>query len=180
MLSNSCNSSMWPQMWPQAKIKLVFIPPESNSYVTQVDICRELPLPSSFQSSFGGNLGPKNCQAATWARLIQAGSSGAWQFPFSTQAEWNCPSPFHAKLVALTLAWARQWPSASGKWKLDYDPVWLRLDLNQLSFEICCLGNLGPSNVNLEVQIWFCFPTHFAPTPACGPCNLQAGLWSCL
>ena len=65
MLSNSCNSSMWPQMWPQAEIKLFTIPPESNSYVTQVDICRELPLPFSFQSSFGGNLGPKNCQAAT-------------------------------------------------------------------------------------------------------------------
>ena len=61
MLSNSCNSPMWPQ----AKIKLVIIPPESNTYVTQVDICRELPLPFSFQSSFGGNLGPKNCQAAT-------------------------------------------------------------------------------------------------------------------
>ena len=27
-------------MWPQAKINLVTIPPESNSYVTQVDICR--------------------------------------------------------------------------------------------------------------------------------------------
>ena len=38
MLSNSCNSAMWPQMWPQAKIKLVIIPPESDSYVTQVDI----------------------------------------------------------------------------------------------------------------------------------------------
>ena len=40
MLSNSCNSSVWPQMWPQAKIKLVIIPPESDSYVTQLDICR--------------------------------------------------------------------------------------------------------------------------------------------
>ena len=27
-------------MWPQAKIKLVIIPPESDSLVTQLDICR--------------------------------------------------------------------------------------------------------------------------------------------
>ena len=40
MLSNPCNSSVWPQMWPQAKIKLVIIPPESDSYATQLDICR--------------------------------------------------------------------------------------------------------------------------------------------
>ena len=40
MPSNSCNSSMWPQMWPKAKIKLVIIPPESDSHVTQLDICR--------------------------------------------------------------------------------------------------------------------------------------------
>ena len=36
MRSNSCNSSMWPQMWPQAKSNLVTVPPESNSLVTQV------------------------------------------------------------------------------------------------------------------------------------------------
>ena len=28
---------MWPQMWPQAKIKLVIIPSESVSHVTQVE-----------------------------------------------------------------------------------------------------------------------------------------------
>ena len=41
----------------------------------------ELSLPFSFQGHFGGNLGPKKLQAATRASLIQAGSSGACNFP---------------------------------------------------------------------------------------------------
>ena len=40
MPNDSCNSSMWPQMWPQAKINLVSIPPESDSHVTQVHISK--------------------------------------------------------------------------------------------------------------------------------------------
>ena len=40
MPNDSCNSSMQPQMWPQAKINLVSIPSESDSHVTQVHISK--------------------------------------------------------------------------------------------------------------------------------------------